>query len=536
MGPGVGKRARDVGLVGAVLVGAVLRFWGFAAQSFWYDEWLTGEAAAGDLTNLERYVTEQAGIPPTYFGFIWNWARVFGDSDAALRLPSVLVGIGLIVVAYLVAIELGLGRTAARLAAVLVAVNPMLVWYSQEARPYSILAFLGLLSVWAILRARESSARRELAIWTFLAACTIAVHYIGVFLVAAEVTVLLLTSRRRPAWRDLAVAAVPGLVVLGLLAPFAAQQFSRRANHSWIIEFPLSERLGDTVHSVLVGPSVPEGRMWIVVGIVMLIGVALLGLGLVHRADSNTADAADTVDTADGGGTNDDTADGCWNAWLIGGLGAGAFVLSMVGAVVGLDMIVSRYLVVTLVPMLIAVATGLGSSRAPRWLGPVAVGVVSVLSIVAVASVARDPALQRAGWESVADAHQKESGRQGSRLLVMNLHGFLGQPLFRYLDGEQILWPGETAQVDQIDVIVTKPTDEPCNLFVGLACSLIFLGAPLPGAPAASFRLDERIELDQFVVERYRSDQPVTLAAADVVPPAELADSLVVVTPPAGRG
>jgi hypothetical protein len=520
-----------------VLLGAVLRFWGFAAQSFWYDEWLTGEAAAGDLAHLERYVTEQAGIPPTYFGFIWTWARVFGDSDASLRVPSVLVGIALIVVAYLVATEMGLGRRAARLAAVLVAVNPMLVWYSQEARPYSILAFLGLLSVWAVLRARSSGARRDLAIWMFLAACTVAVHYIGVFLVAAEVVVLLLVSRRRPMWRDLAMAAVPGLVVLGLLAPFAVQQFSRRANHSWIIEFPLSERLGDTVHSVLIGPSVPDGRMWIVVGTVMVIGVVLLGLGLVHRAASGGDRGGDHGDG--GGDDGGETGDGRWNAVLIGGLGAGAFVLSMVGAVVGLDMVVSRYLVVTLVPMLIAMAAGFGASRVPRWIGPAAVGLVSIISIIAVASVARDPALQRAGWEQVANAHQNETGeseRQGSRLLVMNLHGFLGQPLFRYLDGEQVLRPGDTAQVEQIDVIVTKPTDEPCNLFVGLACSLIFLGAPLPGGQAASFRLDARIELDQFVVERYRADQPVSLAAADVVPPAELADSLVVVTPPAGRG
>jgi hypothetical protein len=84
--------------------------------------------------------------------------------------------------------------------------------------------------------------------------------------------------------------------------------------------------------------------------------------------------------------------------------------------------------------------------------------------------------------------------------------------------------------VDQIDVLVAKPTDQPCNMLVGLACSLIFLGAPPPAPLADRLHLDERIDLDQFVIDRYTADEPVTVTPADLVDPSTLPDSLVLVT------
>jgi hypothetical protein len=517
-GPTASSLLADRALLAAVVVGAALRLWGFAAQSLWYDEWLTAEAASGSLGHLRRYVTEQAGIPPTYFAIMWTWARVFGTSDAALRFPSVLVGVALVPVAYGALLELGQRRAAARVAALLVAVNPMLIWYSQEARPYSLLALLGALSLWLLARLARSTrtaetARtgflRDLAAWAFVAALAIAVHYVAVFLIAAEaVVVLRVLVRRRPGPRDVLVGSLPAVVVLAALAPFGAKQFSQRDNHAWILQFPLRDRLDDAARGALLGPSPPSDRLWILGAAA---AVAAVGL-LVVRGDRSERRGA----------------------LVVGAFGLGPVALALLGAAVGVDMIVARYLIVSLAAVLAAAAIGLTVSGVPRAVGAALVGLITVVSVVTVVADARDPALQRANWRAVAEAHERAGldgdPRDRERLLVVSLHGFLAQPLHEYLDGERVLGAGESVTVEQIDVVVAKSTTEPCNLLVGLACALIFLGPPPPEPLASRLTLVDEIDLDQFVVQRFVADEPVTVSPADVVPAPDLADSLVLVT------
>jgi hypothetical protein len=337
------------------------------------------------------------------------------------------------------------------------------------------------------------------------------VHYVAVFLVVIEVAVVLVGGRR-PERKDLLVGGIPGALVLAALAPFGRQQFSERENHSWIAGFSLPGRLDDAARGALVGPSPPDHRLWIPIALAAVVAVALL----VARGESAERRAA----------------------LVAGGFGLVPVALALVAAVAGVDMIVARYLIVVLAAAIAAVAIGLSVTRVPRLVAPGVVALVMAVSVVTVAADARDPALQRPGWREVAEAHEAggtgaagaAEGR-GERLLVVDLHGFLGLPLQKYLAGDRKLVAGEEATVRQIDVVVAKPTDRPCNLMVGLACALLFLGAPLPEPLAGRFELDERIDLDQFVLERYTAAEPVTVTPADLVRPENLADSLLLVTP-----
>ena len=68
----------------------------------------------------------------------WADSRVLGTGEVALRLPSALAGIATVPVAWAIGRELA-GRRARRSPrAALVAVNPLFVWYSQEARAYAL--------------------------------------------------------------------------------------------------------------------------------------------------------------------------------------------------------------------------------------------------------------------------------------------------------------------------------------------------------------------------------------------------------------
>ena len=123
-------------LIALTALAAALRLPSLGSQSLWLDETLTGGLARGSLGDLFHRVAGQEANPPLFYLLEWVWTRVAGTGEVALRLPSALFGIALVPVAFAIGRRLGGPRAAVALAA-LVAVHPLLVYYSQEARGYA---------------------------------------------------------------------------------------------------------------------------------------------------------------------------------------------------------------------------------------------------------------------------------------------------------------------------------------------------------------------------------------------------------------
>jgi uncharacterized membrane protein len=155
-------------------------------------------------------------------------------------------------VVYLAALAPPLPRRAALIAAAIVAVNPVLIWFSQDARAYSLVFLLAALSFLFFARARRSGSRRDLGWWAVTSALALWTHYFAAFVVVPEAT-LLLMSRFLPLsgnkcdinsrGRRRMLVAIGDVVATGaLLAPIALRQ--RGNTHaSWIAEQPISQRL-----------------------------------------------------------------------------------------------------------------------------------------------------------------------------------------------------------------------------------------------------------------------------------------------------
>ena len=118
-----------------LLLGLGLRLWRIDA-ALWYDEAFSAWLARLPLTSLVEAALGDVH-PPLYYlilaGVTWP-----GHSEAALRLPSLLAGLGLIWLVYRLALALGQSRNTALVAALLCAISPFQVYYSQEARPYAL--------------------------------------------------------------------------------------------------------------------------------------------------------------------------------------------------------------------------------------------------------------------------------------------------------------------------------------------------------------------------------------------------------------
>ena len=154
-------------LMALLLIAFGLRVYRLDAQSLWSDEGLSlyrARLALGEnLTNVivvPPNVPTQDTNPPLYFMALSALRAIAGESEYTLRFASVLAGVLLVPLLYVTGRRLFAER-AGLLAALLGAVSPFLVWYSQEARMYTLLAALSLASVYLLLRAIDFPARSE---------------------------------------------------------------------------------------------------------------------------------------------------------------------------------------------------------------------------------------------------------------------------------------------------------------------------------------------------------------------------------------
>lgn len=237
---GVGARTETALVVGLIALGCALRIQGIASHPLWIDEHGTWWAVAGQGPgDLWHRVISVHGQSPLYYAIVDACLAAFGPSPLALRLPSLVFGIGLLGVALPLARET-LGRAAALAALAAFAVNERLIFYSQEARPYALALLCAALScrAWLALL-RDPRSPRARAAWLLATAACFYAHYLFGLLIAVQAVHWALhpaLGGRRTAGGGRAWL-VNAAILLGLLLPAAPQLadlFARRELLDWV--------------------------------------------------------------------------------------------------------------------------------------------------------------------------------------------------------------------------------------------------------------------------------------------------------------
>jgi len=236
-------RGLRAGLAGALAVGASLRLGALDRNGLWLDELFTARAIARE--SWGAMVDELAADvhPPGYFGLLRLWTSLFGNGDAALRVPSALAGLATILATALLARRLA-GDRAALVAAWITAVAPFLVTLDREARSNALLAALATCGL-ALLA--SPTPRR----WIAYAAIAVAlpwVHVFGLFVLAAHALWLalecLVGTRERDELRPFSLCV--GAAVLGL-APWLPRLLGQARSYTEAPWYP--EGAADSVAS-----------------------------------------------------------------------------------------------------------------------------------------------------------------------------------------------------------------------------------------------------------------------------------------------
>jgi mannosyltransferase len=133
-------------LLGIVVLGAALRLLRIDAQPLWANEGFSWEWAHLSPAALWGPAARFELTPPLFYAMQHFWMAAFGDSEAALRSLSALFGILTVPLVFVIGRVAG-GSRIGLIAALLAATSGPLVAYSQEARTYAFLCFLGALAM-----------------------------------------------------------------------------------------------------------------------------------------------------------------------------------------------------------------------------------------------------------------------------------------------------------------------------------------------------------------------------------------------------
>lgn len=211
------------------VVALALRVAGLGSQSLWIDEAFSINAARLDRPLLwGDLVVNLHG--PLHAVVLHNWAKLFGNSEASLRWPSVIASLLALPALWFLVRRL-IGEKAAWVGVVVLALSPMSIWYAQEVRNYSMLLLFSTLAflTWLRLLEKPRSTVRVLvhALSLFLGFLS---NLAALFLIPVQVFWLL--GRKRRQWA--ATAAVWVLLAI-LLLPWEIRFYENRVVESGVL-------------------------------------------------------------------------------------------------------------------------------------------------------------------------------------------------------------------------------------------------------------------------------------------------------------
>ena len=462
VGEAVRSRSRVFWIVaGLTVLAAAIRFATLGVQSYHHDEIVTASRILRDgFWHAMDAVGFSESAPPLYYAVAWLWTQVTGTGEFGLRSVSALAGVATVPVAFLLGAELR-GRRTGIVAAALVAVNPMLVWYSQEARAYALFALLTALSLLYFTRALDRGRRRDFVAWGIASALALGTHYFAAFPIAAEA--LWLLHRRGK-------ATFPGLGILGAaglaLAPLAIHQMSI-GHAEWIGGFSLGHRLWETGLTFMLGETgdvIARPEHPLLAAAPCLLGVIGLVL-VVARGDRRERRAA--------------------------GIPLGLAAVTVVVPVAlglldpGKDYVLARNLMPALVPLLVAFAVGFTMQRARRG-GAILAALLVVYSLGFSVWASISPALQRPDWDAVASAVGEPTTPRAMVTWTLgeaSLRYYLSTGSFQVQPSDGFNW-----WVGEVDFISDGPVPPPPKRLLG------------PGFRQAGYQqVDSRLYLRRYV-------------------------------------
>jgi uncharacterized membrane protein len=265
-----------------VAVGTALRIYDLGAESIWLDESISVHFSSGSLASIVAESWPDRNAPPLYWIILHYWIALFGTSEAAVRSLSAIFGILAIPVTYLVGKEL-FSQKVGLIGSFISGISYFHIWYSQDARNYSLLLLLSLASYLFFIKILKQDKTRYY-VYYFLANLFLGyTHAYGTLIIASQIFYFGLFWKTHRAQRiRLVTTLIATLISLVPLAVFLGPTATSIAEGGFWIPQPSLSSLTDTFVTYA-GSSMGKYTL-----LLLFLGLSLLNLFSITRSAKRT--------------------------------------------------------------------------------------------------------------------------------------------------------------------------------------------------------------------------------------------------------
>lgn len=187
--------SEHVGVFFCLMLAAVFVLYNISMRTFWIDEATMALEALNPLGKILA-VAKTGGLSILYIYLTWFWTRAFGITEIAMRAFSLIFLLATVFLGYFTALKLFENKRAGLLASLLISCNYFLIWYGYQARPYTLIAFLGLLVFYFLLEIKDSPGRGATFGYAIFLAAGIYIHPWMVLVFGAHAAIALLFFKK----------------------------------------------------------------------------------------------------------------------------------------------------------------------------------------------------------------------------------------------------------------------------------------------------------------------------------------------------
>ncbi|MCB9076715.1 MAG: glycosyltransferase family 39 protein [Anaerolineaceae bacterium] len=266
-----------------VLGGLALRLYRLGQQSLWYDETVSAFLAGQSIPDLIAHTARDIH-PPGYYLLLHVWTVLAGNNEFSLAFFSVICGLLIIPLTYVLAYWLT-NRPVALWSALLVTVSPFNIWYSQEVRMYTLGAALGLVAAYTLIKGTETDRLQLWLGYVIVAAVGLyTLYYFAFLLITINGFILLRQLITQRLLKNGLIANIYVVLAYALWVPTAWRQATNPPVPPWRSLPQLGQTLLESWTALSLGQSVEPSVVWPI----LLLTLGLTGLGLIYLRSLDT--------------------------------------------------------------------------------------------------------------------------------------------------------------------------------------------------------------------------------------------------------
>ncbi len=178
-----------------IILSIFLRIFLLDYESLWLDEGSSVKFAKLGIWEILKS-TQTDAHPPLYYLILHFWIKIFGDSEFSLRFPSALFGIFCVIAVYKFCLDF-LTEKVALVSSLITGVSTFQVFYSQEARMYSLLCLLSILSFYFFVKILHRSDLKNFSFYLLVNVLLIYTHLYSFFVLLAQFIFMLIFERKK---------------------------------------------------------------------------------------------------------------------------------------------------------------------------------------------------------------------------------------------------------------------------------------------------------------------------------------------------